>query len=297
MADMGEIRERLHNLDTIDHLIRSMRAMSAIRWRKARNSLEAAQRYASYVQEQLNLAVNYPTELVSRVAHPQTREHEKVGLIVVASDHGLCGAFNAVLFYAADHYINRWRSEGKDVSVVALGEFARQHYCNMAQCHLIWTQRFPLTHAVSFIETRDIWAKIQDIYQAEDLNQLYLIYNYFISFGSYKQRLVRLLPPELKPLALDKEQLPLLDGNPAHLQEFLLLEHLALQLYLGLVESMVSEQSARLQAMDAAKSNIDDRTAELNRTYHHARQDKITEEMLEIASGANSLSAQSGLHL
>ena len=52
---------------------------------------------------------------------------------------------------------------------------------------------------------------------------------------------------------------------------------------------MVSEQGARLQAMDAAKSNIDDRTTELNRTYHHARQAKITEEMLEIASGANSL--------
>ncbi|MFN2153845.1 MAG: FoF1 ATP synthase subunit gamma, partial [Anaerolineae bacterium] len=60
----------------------------------------------------------------------------------------------------------------------------------------------------------------------------------------------------------------------------------ALQLYLGLVESMVSEQGARLQAMDAAKTNIDDRTAELQRTYNIARQEKITQEMLEIVSGA-----------
>lgn len=289
MADLGEIRERLHNLETIDHLIRSMRAMSAIRWRKARNNLEAAQHYAAYVQEQLNLVINYPSELVRRTVQSPAQTHKRIGLVVIASDHGLCGAFNTVLFHTADQYINRWRQEGNEVSVIALGEFARQHYCDMANCHMIWTHRFPLTHTVSFIEARDIWEKIQSLYQDTDLDQLYLIYNYFISFGSYKQRLVRLLPPEIKPTNLDKEQLPLPGSDIVRLQEFLLLEHLALQLYLGLIESMVSEQGARLQAMDAAKSNIEDRAAELNRAYHHARQDKITEEMLEIASGANVL--------
>jgi F-type H+-transporting ATPase subunit gamma len=291
MVDMSEIRERLDNMEIIDHLIRSMRAMSAIRWRKAKAKLEAAQRYATYVQDQLNLAVCYPTALVRKTAaKPAAKAQERVALIVIASDHGLCGVFNTVLFHTADVHINRWRAQNKKVDVIALGEFARQHYCNKpTMCHLVWTHRFPLTHVVSFIETRDIWEKVQDIYQQENLDQLYLIYNYFVSFGSYKQRLVRLLPPELKPLDLDQEQLPILNGDAAELQQFLLFEHLALQLYLGLVESMVSEQGARLQAMDAAKSNIDDRSAELGRTYHHARQAKITEEMLEIASGANAL--------
>ncbi len=290
MVDMGEIRERLENLGTIDHLIRSMRAMSAIRWRKARNRLEAAQRYAAYVQDQLNLAVCLPSALTRQRAQPAARGQEKVGLVIIASDHGLCGAFNTVLFHTADVYIDRWCADGKQVNVIALGEFARQYYDGATTARrLLWTHRFPLTHAVSFVETRGIWEKIEDLYQQEGLEQLYLIYNYFISFGSYKQRLVRLLPPELDPLDIDREQLPLVDGSVVELQEFLLLEHLALQLYLGLVESMVSEQGARLQAMDAAKANIDDRSAELNRTYHHARQDKITEEMLEIASGANAL--------
>jgi hypothetical protein len=64
MADVREIRERLENLAVIEHLIRSMRAMSAIRWRKARNSLEAVQRYAARVQDQLSAAVSYRTRLV-----------------------------------------------------------------------------------------------------------------------------------------------------------------------------------------------------------------------------------------
>ena len=82
----------------------------------------------------------------------------------------------------------------------------------------------------------------------------------------------------------------MLGSDAAELQEFLLFEHLALQLYLGLVESMVSEHSARLQAMDAAKGNIDERSEELARAFHIVRQQGITAEMLEIASGAQSLS-------
>jgi len=160
-------------------------------------------------------------------------------------------------------------------------------------CYLLWTHRFPLTHTVSFIETRDIWRTVEELYQQEDLDELYLIYNYFISFGRYQQRLVRLLPPELTPSDPARENLPILGSDAQELQQYLLFEHLALQLYLGLVESMVSEQSARLQAMDAAKSNIDERTDELNRAYHIARQAGITEEMLEITSGAGSVGSLS----
>jgi F-type H+-transporting ATPase subunit gamma len=289
MADIGEIRERLQNLDTIDHLIRSMRAISAIRWRKAKNSLYAAQRYAERVQTQLSLVVNYPTPLVRAAGQPAGPIQE-TALVVIGSDHGLCGTFNTVLFRTADVYIQRWREEGRQVQIIALGEYAHRYYCDKEEmCSLLWTHRFPLTHVVSFLETREIWQSIEALYQRTGIDELYLIYNYFISFGRYRQRLVRLLPPELTPLHLDREDLPVLGSDASELQRLVLVEHLALQLYLGLVESMVSEQGARLQAMDAAKANIDDRTSELGRLYHMARQEGITQEMLEIATGAGTL--------
>ncbi|MBN1641268.1 MAG: F0F1 ATP synthase subunit gamma [Anaerolineae bacterium] len=288
MADIGEIRNRIENLHTIEHLIRSMRAMSAIRWRKAKNQLYAAQRYAQRVQRQLSLVAGYPTPLV-RGARIREDAPPHTALIVIGSDHGLCGTFNMVLFNTADVYIRRWRSEGRTVDLIALGEYARRYYCEKAEmCTLMWAHRFPLTHVVSFLETREIWESIEALYQQSNISELYLIYNYFISFGSYRQRLVRLLPPELTPLNIADEDLPILGSDAADLQRLLLVEHLALQLYLGLVESMVSEQGARLQAMDAAMSNIDDRNAELKRTYNTARQEKITQEMLELASGGSS---------
>jgi F-type H+-transporting ATPase subunit gamma len=290
MINTREIKDRLENLSVIDHIVRSMKAMSAIRWRRARGSLEAVQRYAARVQEQLSLAVSYPTPLVQATGRAKDPRSNRVGLIVVSSDHGLCGTFNTVLFRTADVYIRRWREANQTVSVIALGEYARRYYCDkLEMCYLVWTHRFPLTHTVSFIETRDVWRTVEELYQQENLDELYLIYNYFISFGRYQQRLVRLLPPELTPSDPNRENLPILGSDALELQQFLLFEHLALQLYLGLVESMVSEQSARLQAMDAAKSNIDGRTSELNRAYHIARQEGITEEMIEISSGAGSL--------
>jgi F-type H+-transporting ATPase subunit gamma len=290
MINAREIKDRLENLSVIDHIVRSMKAMSAIRWRKARASLEAVQRYAARVQDQLSLAVSYPTPLVQATARTKDSRSNRIGLVVVASDHGLCGTFNTVLFRTADIYIRRWRRNNQAVSVIALGEYARRYYCDKQDvCYLLWTHRFPLTHTVSFIETRDVWRKVEELYEQENLDELYLIYNYFISFGRYKQRLVRLLPPELTPSDPNRENLPILGSDAQELQQYLLFEHLALQLYLGLVESMVSEQSARLQAMDAAKNNIDGRTSELNRAYHIARQEGITEEMIEISSGAGSL--------
>jgi F-type H+-transporting ATPase subunit gamma len=286
MPDLGTIRERLGNLGTIEHLIRSMRAISAIRWRKAKNRLYAAQRYAERVQRQLSLVANYSTPLV-RGQSEEGPAPRHTALTIIGSDHGLCGPFNTVLFHAADAHINRWRQQGRAVDVIGLGEYARRYYCDKEEmCTLLWTHRIPLTHVVSFLETREIWQHIEALYMQGNIDELYLIYNYFISFGSYKQRLVRLLPPELTPLDLAPEEMPILGSDAAELQRLLLVEHLALQLYLGLVESMVSEQGARLQAMDAAKTNIDDRTAELQRTYNIARQEKITQEMLEIVSGA-----------
>ncbi len=290
MESSREIQDRLKNLDLIDHVVRSMRAMSAIRWRRANNSLLAVQRYAAQVQAQLSLAVSYPTALVRDPSRWSKGALDRIGLIVISSDHGLCGPFNTVLFHTADVHIQRWREENKTVNVIALGEFARRYYCDKTDlCYLLWSHRFPLTHAVSFIETREIWQKVEMLYQQEDLDELYLVYNHFISFGRYQQRLVRLLPPELTPVEMQSDRHPLMGSDAAEMQEFLLFEHLALQLYLGLVESMVSEHSARLQAMDAAKSNIDERSGELERAFHIVRQQGITEEMLEIASGAQAL--------
>ena len=316
----SEIQHRLQSLEDIRHLLRSIRAMSAIRWRRARARLRSAQQYASAVDQQLALATTFPTALTRGTHHPPrggvpdaqgpavlpgprpplnlakgvaegSIAEGSVGLIALTSDRGLCGTFNVGLVAHALDFIERERERGREIKVIALGEYGEKFF-RRAGCELLYTQHFPLTHAVSFVEARDIVAKVKRFYEAKAFNTLYLIYNQFVSFGRYQRVEVRLLPPDLAAVwrsvrPLVPEDL-ILGTPPQDLQDFLLWEHLAVQVYLALIESMVSEQGARLQTMDAAIANLDERVEQLRLQYHAIRQESITREVLEVQSNARS---------
>ncbi len=304
----GEIRRHLQSLEDIRHLLRSIRAMSAIRWRRARARLQSAQEYAAAVDRQLALATTFPTPLTRGAHHlggnasgaerPALSIAEgSVGLIALTSDRGLCGTFNVGLVAHAMDFIEHEREKGREIKIIALGEYGKRFFCR-ADCELLHTQRFPLTHAVSFVEARDIVAQVKRFYEARAFDTLYLIYNQFVSFGRYQRVEVRLLPPDLAAVWRSvREASPpwgglrggvpedlILGTPPQDLQDFLLWEHLAVQVYLALVESMVSEQGARLQTMDAAIANLDERMEGLQLQYHTIRQESITREVLEVQS-------------
>jgi F-type H+-transporting ATPase subunit gamma len=296
----SEVQRRLRSLEDIRHLLRSIRAMSAIRWRRARVRLRSAQQYASAVDRQLALATTFSTALTRGARHPvgegTSDAQRSVGLIALTSDRGLCGTFNVGLVAHALDFIERERGGGKEIKVIALGDYGERFF-HRADCELLYTQHFPLTHAVSFVEARDIVAKVKHFYEAKAFNTLYLIYNQFVSFGRYQRVEVRLLPPDLNAVWCDVRQsagddcmlVPedlILGTPPQDLQEFLLWEHLAVQVYLALIESMVSEQGARLQTMDAAITNLDDRVEKLQLEYHAIRQESITRQVLEVQGNA-----------
>jgi len=298
----SEIERRLRSLEDIRHLLRSIRAMSAIRWRRARARLRSAQEYARAVDRQLALATTFPTPLTRGAHHPHgegvSDAKGSIGLIALTSDRGLCGTFNVGLVAHALDFIEREREQGREIKVIALGGYGEKFF-HRANCELLHTQHFPLTHAVSFVEARDIVAKVKYFYEARAFDTLYLIYNQFVSFGRYQRVEVRLLPPGLAAVWRSvRESLPgeqplvpedlILGTPPQALQDFLLWEHLAMQVYLALIESMVSEQGARLQTMDAAIANLDERVAELRLQYHAIRQESITKEILEVQSNVRS---------
>jgi F-type H+-transporting ATPase subunit gamma len=298
----SEIQHRLQIMEDIRHLLRSIRAMSAIRWRRARAKLRSAQLYASEVDQQLALATTFPTALTRGATRGSQRDGAdtggNVGLIALTSDRGLCGTFNVGLVAHGLDFVEREREAGRKIKVIALGQYGERFF-READCELIHTEHFPLTHVVSFVEARDIVAKIKGFYEAKEFDTLYLIYNRFISFGRYQRIEVRLLPPDLNAVWCQVQEstedncIPVPDDlilgtEILSLQEFLLWEHLAVQVYLALVESMVSEQGARLQTMDSAISNLDERVDQLELEYHAIRQERITQEVLEVQSSTRS---------
>lgn len=293
-------------MEDIRHLLRSIRAMSAIRWRRARARLRSAQQYATAVDQQLALATTFSTALTRGVpgspAPGGAEGRESIGLVALTSDRGLCGTFNVGLVSHALDFIARERTKGNEIKVISLGGYGERFFRN-ADCELLYTQRFPLTHAVSFVEAREIVARIKGFYEEGAFDTLYLIYNQFVSFGHYERTEVRLLPPDLKAVWCSVQEtseagcmvMPedlILGTPPQNLQDFLLWEHLAVQLYLALIESMVSEHGARLQTMDAAITNLDERVEKLQLQYHAIRQEGITREVLGVQANVPSRRAR-----
>ncbi|MBN1876085.1 MAG: F0F1 ATP synthase subunit gamma [Anaerolineae bacterium] len=299
MQSLTEVQNHLAGLEDIRHLLRSLRAMSAIRWRRARMHLHTAKIYAASVDAQLGLMLALEASpgrhIVAGLSAPAATG--AIGLITLTSDRGLCGTFNAGLVSQALHLIQRWQRQGHMVKIISLGGYGERLF-RKAGHEVLHTERFPLTHVISFVAARDVITRVKDFYESGAISELYLLYNQFLSFGRYESVLTRLLPPDLTRIVTRPRVMPedlILGSARAELQVFLLWEHLATRLYLALIESLVSEHSARLQTMDAAISNIDERVTDLELRYHAIRQERITQEVLEVQSNLQGRGSRSGL--
>lgn len=285
MQSIKEIETRLDGLEDIKHLLRSVRAMSAIRWRRAKKHLEVAQTYASSIDSQLS-AVFAKTGpgLPAGFSSPHKDGKINVGLITLTSDRGLCGNFNTGLISKAIYVTEILNRKRKNVKIISLGGFGERLF-RSAGYEIFHSEQIPSSQAVSFMNIRKAISHIQAYYESGAIDELNILYNQFNYFGSYTPKSIQILPPQLSELSKgvhESDQEIIINSDPQELKYFLLWEHLAAQLYMAYIESTVSEHSARLQTMDAAISNLDERMGDLEIQYHTIRQEKITQDVLEV---------------
>lgn len=289
MQSIKEIQNRLEGLGDIRHLLRSVRAMSAIRWRRAKRHLELAQNYAASVDAQLATILAYTgtniaTSKQSKLA--KTPGEINVGLITLTSDRGLCGNFNTEIISKALFVKNILNRKNKQVRIISLGGYGEHLFKNEGY-KIFQSEKIPSSQAVSFVSMRKVIAHIRAYYETSAIDELNILYNQFNYFGSYTPKAVQILPPKLSDLVkapVKIDETLIINSDPEELKTFLLWEHLAARLYLAFIESTISEHSARLQTMDSAISSLDERVADLEIKYHTIRQEKITQDVLEVQS-------------
>jgi F-type H+-transporting ATPase subunit gamma len=262
--------------------------MSAIRWRRAKKHLEIAQSYAANVDSQLGTILMHTGGALPQNMResPGSTGEVNVGLITLTSDRGLCGNFNTELIAKAMFVRNILNKKNKKVKIISLGGYGERMFQN-AGYEIFYTEKIPTSQAVSFINIRKVIAHIQALYESKAIDELNILYNRFNYFGSYTPKSIQILPPKLSDLTTTPtrpDKTLMVNSDPEQLTSFLLWEHLAAQLYLAFIESTISEHSARLQTMDSAISSLDERVAELEIQYHTIRQEKITQDVLEVQS-------------
>jgi F-type H+-transporting ATPase subunit gamma len=285
MANLKSIRKRITSVKNTRQITKAMKMVSAAKLRRAQDKVLAARPYAEKLEEVLvrlsssGGATDYPLA--------RKEKSEKALLIVVSSDRGLCGGFNANICKAAESFIRENSSRYTEISLLTIGRKGFEFLRKRASIRKNYSN---ILSTVSYQEASLIGQELITGYLADDFDVVYLLYNAFKSVMSQDITLKQLLP--IEPLqGPDEEFSPEVIYEPS--KEELLAElfpkNIEVQLFHAMLESIASEHGARMTAMDSATKNASEMIAKLTLQYNRARQAVITTELMEIISGAESI--------
>jgi F-type H+-transporting ATPase subunit gamma len=305
MPSLKAIRKRITSVKSTQKITRAMKMVAAARLRRAQQRITELRPFALKTAEVLHhVAMREGGE----EAHPLLahREEREVLLVVVGSDRGLAGAFNANVNRAAER---RWRemtAEGKHVVFVTIGRKARDYFRRRGG--EILAELPGVNEKIDLGRADEIAAQIIDLFvgatktdaeaaseesaraEGTRFDAVYFVYNEFKSAMTQRVALDRLLPVEATdPGAGGASQEFLYEPDRRALLDRLLPLYVQIGVFRGLLESVASEHGARMTAMDAATNNAKEMIGRLTLQYNRARQAAITKELMEIIGGAEAL--------
>ncbi|GAM11277.1 ATP synthase gamma chain [Geobacter sp. OR-1] len=288
MANLKAIKKRISSVKNTRQITKAMKMVSAAKLRRAQENVVAARPYAKKVDEVLQrLARQQDSD-----GHPllETREPKKALIVLVTSDRGLCGGFNANISKATDRFAKEKKGEFSEVSVMCVGRKGYEFLKSRQKIHKTYTG---ILSAPNYQTAANLAQEIIDGYVAEEYDAVYLIYNAFRSVMSQDITIHPLLP--ITPPASANEAVD--EYHPEYIYEpskgallgELLPKYVEVTMFKSMLESVASEHGARMTAMDSASKNASEMIGRLTLQYNRARQAAITTELMEIISGAESI--------
>ncbi|ACM18817.1 ATP synthase F1, gamma subunit [Geotalea daltonii FRC-32] len=285
MASLKSIKKRIVSVKNTGQITKAMKMVSAAKLRRAQENVVAARPYAAKLGEVLGrLSRNQDADSSPLMIKRTTG---KALLIVVTSDRGLCGGFNANLCKAAERFVKERGAEFTDLSIMTIGRKGYEFLKNRQKIRKNFGTVFSnLNYQTAALLAQEV---IQG-YLDEEFDEVFIIYNAFRSVMSQDITLEQLLPVT-PPEAADEEYAPeyIYEPSKSELLGELLPKHIEVQIFKSLLESVASEHGARMTAMDSASKNANEMIGKLTLQYNRARQAAITTELMEIISGAESI--------
>ena len=293
MATLRDIQRRIKAVKNTQQITKAMKMVAAAKLRKVQTSMLELRQYADKMRSVIgSLSASAQDE-----AHPllATRQVKTAEVLVITSDKGLCGAFNTNILRSAHKQIKnigRQKAGEADtivnVSVVgrkALDYFTRRKVDVKAK----WTG---ISGALSFEDAKTISEEIIARYVEGQVDEVHLVYNEFINVVKQEVRSVKLLPTSTEEAEEDVAEFTgdfIFEPDREQLLEALLPKNVEIQVYRALLESMASEEAARMSAMENATKAASEMIDTLTLQYNKARQASITAELMDIVGGVEAL--------
>jgi F-type H+-transporting ATPase subunit gamma len=282
---MRDIKRQIKSKQNMKQITKALEMVSASKLRKAQMSAEAARPYTEKIKEVIASIASGGGAL----KHPmlQSREVKKTGYLVITSDRGLAGGYNANVLRKVSQTIRARHKSSDDYAIFVIGrkgrDFFKKRNFNVIQ------EVTGLSDTPSFADIKVIASAVVKSYETGVFDELYLVYNQFVN--------------AMTQLPVDKRLLPLeqisggssvsnyeYEPSDKEVLEVLLPKYAETLIYSAVLESKASEQGARMTAMGSATKNATKMINSLTLVYNRARQAAITQEISEIVAGANSQS-------
>ncbi len=282
MPNLRDVKQRIRSVKNTEQMTKAMKLVSASKLRKAQRAIQTARPYAHKMRDVMNhLVARCHKDLHPLLDH---REGNRVLLVVITADRGLCGGFNSNIVKMTQKLI--MENVDRDISLFIAGkkglDFFQNRPYRIEDKYLGWTKDFEYLKAV------EIGEMLAQLFIEKKTDRIYLVYNEFKSIIQQeviREQLLPIVPEEVGSDLTDY----IFEPDEETILEDLLKRYMTTQIYRAFLESSASEHGARMTAMDAASRNAKEMIGELTLFYNRTRQAYITKELIEIVNGAEAL--------
>ena len=283
MPGTKEIRTKIASVKSTQKITKAMEMVAASKMRRAQDRMRLSRPYA----EKIRVVIGHLNKANPDYKHPflVEREPKSVGIIVVSSDRGLCGALNTNVFKSTLLLMREWQGQGAKVSLCLLGSKGVAFFRRLGT---------PILASVTGLgdkpHVKDLLGSVKvmlDAYRDGSIDRLFIVNAEFVNTMTQKPTVTQLLPVQ----TIDDGELQdmwdyIYEPNAADILDGVLMRYIESQVYRAAVESVACEMAARMVAMKAASDNAGNLIGDLQLIYNKARQAAITKELAEIVGGA-----------
>ncbi len=292
MANLKEVKSRIQSVTSTQQITKAMKMVAAAKLRRAQDNITQMRPYAQKLTGMLQNLSAQQDENTEGGDYSEIRSVNRVLLIVVTSDKGLCGAFNSNIFKAANRNIkeNYQRQFDKgNIDILPIGKKALDYFTK--RDYSVIGDYWDMFSPVDFNKSTAISEFAMEQFQAGEYDKVEIIFNEFKNVATQILRVEQFLPV-LPPQDSEGSKFEvdyIFQPSRQEIVEDLIPKSLKVQVFKAILESNAAEHGARMTAMDQATDNAGELLKELKLTYNRTRQAAITTEILEIVAGAEAL--------
>ena len=285
------LRRRVRSVQSIKKITKAMELIAASRILKAQERVAAARPYA----EQITAVIQDLAAAGAGLDHPLLVERDvsRVGFLVVAGDRGLAGGYNTAVIREAERALQAEVARGRDYSLILVGKKVNDYF--RFKRYRIEASFSGFSDNPSYEDAREVATSVQEQYMGGQIDQLELIFTRFLSVASQRVAVRRFLPLEAEAISEMAQAGPQADyefePEPGHILDAIVPRYVEARIYAAMLDAAASEHAARQRAMKSATDNAEELITVLQRKMNRARQDAITNEIMQITSGAEALAA------